>query len=126
MPIPVAFLVAPRVLAGFICFVPMAVFGTVVAFGTGAWVAYQGHGVGWDTFVNTRMTHIHDVTLGVGKALAYGVAVPTVAAFAGLRAEGGAPGVGRAATQAVVRASAVVLVLDLLLGAVGYAWRGFS
>ena len=120
---PIVYLVAPRVLAGVLCFVPMAVFGVAVAFGTGAWVASHAHGVGWDTYVNTRMTHIHDVAVGCTKALAYGVAVPTVAAFAGLRAHGGAPGVGRAATQAVIRASVAVLAIDLLVGALGYAWR---
>ena len=120
---PVAFLVAPRVLAGMIGFVPLAIFGVAMAFGMGAVVAYHGHGVGWDTYINLRMTHVHDVIVGVAKALAYGIAVPTVAALAGLRAQGGAPGVGRAATQAVIRASATVLVLDLLLGAMAFAWR---
>ena len=64
------------------------------------------------------------VVVGLAKTAAYGVAVPLVACQAGLAARGGAPGVGRATTRAVIGASTAVLFLDLVIGTLGYLIEG--
>jgi len=117
---PGRYLVAPRVVGGVIGALPVAVLGTAVAFVAGAVVARQGFRVGWDTYFGTQLVGLSDVVVGVAKALAYGVAVPLVASERGLSARGGAPGVGRVTTAAVIGASTAVLVLDLVISTLGY------
>jgi phospholipid/cholesterol/gamma-HCH transport system permease protein len=116
---PAGYLVAPRLIAGPIGMVPLAVLGGTVAFLTGGYVARVHFGVGWDTYFSTRLVAGADVIIGLAKSVCFGLAVPLFASQAGLKARGGAPAVGRAATEAVVAGSTVVLVLDLVIGAIG-------
>ena len=53
-----------------------------------------------------------DVRYGLVKAASFGLIVTLVGAIRGLRAGGGAEGVGRAATSAVVYSAVLILVLD--------------
>jgi phospholipid/cholesterol/gamma-HCH transport system permease protein len=48
------------------------------------------------------------------KALVFGAAVPLIAVHMGLRTSGGAEGVGRSTTQAVVFMTLTILVIDAL------------
>jgi phospholipid/cholesterol/gamma-HCH transport system permease protein len=117
---PASHLVLPRVLGGLIGMLPIVIFGTAIACLAGFVVAHQGFGVGWATYFRTYMVDTGDVVIGVAKSLAFGVAVPLVSAFSGLRAFGGAPGVGQATTWAVIASCLTVLGLDVLIGGVGY------
>lgn len=49
------------------------------------------------------------------KTAAYGLIIGTIACFQGMRTEGGAEGVGRAATNSVVIASLFVILADVVL-----------
>jgi phospholipid/cholesterol/gamma-HCH transport system permease protein len=111
---PFAFLCAPRVLAGAIMF-PIVVAAAMLA-GVGAgWVAsiallevsssefVKGVRLFFDAF---------DVRYGLVKAASFGVAVTLIGCRTGLRARGGAQGVGAAATSAVVYSAIAILVLD--------------
>jgi phospholipid/cholesterol/gamma-HCH transport system permease protein len=117
---PVPYLVLPRVLGGLIGMVAIVTLGTGVAFVAGGYAARWGFGVGWDTYFRLGTIGRGDPLVGVIKALSYGVAVPLVSAWAGLSATGGAAGVGRATTRAVIGSSIAILLLDLVIGAVGY------
>ena len=97
---------------------------TAVAFVAGGLAARGAFGIGWDTFFSLRLVELSDVLLGTTKTLAFGFAVPLVACHAGLSARGGAPGVGRATTYAVIGGSTAVLFLDLLIGTIGHAVLG--
>ncbi|HET6346845.1 MAG TPA: ABC transporter permease, partial [Myxococcota bacterium] len=119
------YLVAPRVWGGLMGSLPLTVFGTAVAYASGAFVGSTAFGMGLDAYFDTRLTLPGDVALGVLKAMAFGVTVPLVATCAGLRAQGGAPGVGRATTEAVIGASVALLALDLVIGLAGYV-LGFT
>lgn len=117
---PVPYLVVPRVGGGLVAMLPVVVLGVGVAFCAGAVVGRSMFGIGWDTYFNLRLVTGVDVTVGVAKSLAFGAAVPLIACHAGLCARGGAPGVGRATTAAVIGASIGVLFLDLVIGGLGY------
>jgi phospholipid/cholesterol/gamma-HCH transport system permease protein len=117
---PVAYLVAPRVLAGGIGMIPLVTLGSAIAFAAGAVVGNLRFGIGWDSFWRSTMVTHGDVLTGAVKALVFGVTVPLCACRAGLRARGGASGVGKATTRAVIGASVAVLFFDLLIGVVGY------
>jgi len=53
-----------------------------------------------------------DVRYGLVKSASFGAAVALIGCRAGLTAQGGAQGVGRSATRAVVISAVMILVLD--------------
>jgi phospholipid/cholesterol/gamma-HCH transport system permease protein len=53
-----------------------------------------------------------DVRYGLIKAASFGAAVTFIGCLTGMSAAGGAEGVGRAATRAVVYSATLILVLD--------------
>ena len=62
-----------------------------------------------------RALEWNDVTQGLLKPLVFAVVISLVGCFYGLRTTGGTQGVGRATTQAVVLATVLIFVLDLLI-----------
>jgi phospholipid/cholesterol/gamma-HCH transport system permease protein len=58
-----------------------------------------------------------DVAAGLTKCFAFALAISVLSTTAGLTAEGGAEGVGRAAARAVVSSAGAVFALDFLLTA---------
>ncbi len=109
---PVRSLVVPRLLAGFSASFALAIFGSIIGLAVGMLVAYHGFGVLPDTFISFRFVRMSDLYMGLTKCAAFGVVVPIVSATCGFEAEGGAEGVGRATTQAVVIGSFAVILLD--------------
>jgi phospholipid/cholesterol/gamma-HCH transport system permease protein len=58
---------------------------------------------------------VHDIFSGIGKSVFFALFISTIACYNGLRASGGADGVGRATTQTVVASSIAVLISDFFL-----------
>jgi phospholipid/cholesterol/gamma-HCH transport system permease protein len=56
-----------------------------------------------------------DVTQGLLKPLIFAVIISLVGCYCGLRTTGGTQGVGRSTTQAVVGATVLIFVVDLLI-----------
>lgn len=113
----IQYLVVPRVVASFFA-LPMltSLFEFVGNFGsyvTGVYflkidpVIYFAH---LSDFVEVR-----DVIQGLIKAAAFGLLLSVIATFKGYHAIGGAEGVGRATTQAVVNTIVLVLISDYFL-----------
>lgn len=111
---PIAFLVVPRVLAGIVFFPVVVAAATVVAVAFG-WIASLAL-LHLSTAEFTKGVRLFfqpfDVEYGLVKSMSFGAAVTLIGAARGLRAEGGAVGVGRAATSAVVQSAILILVLD--------------
>ena len=111
---PVPYLVVPRVLAGGLMFPIVVAASMIVGVGAG-WIASvlllhlstPEFMKGLRLFFNT-----FDAEYGLVKSASFGVAVTLVGCARGLRTEGGAVGVGRAATSAVVYSAVLILVLD--------------
>ena len=111
---PYAYLVVPRVLAGTVMFPAVVALAMVVGVGAG-WAAsillldlsshefVRGLRLFFQTF---------DVQYGLVKSASFGMAVTFIGSLHGMNARGGAQGVGRAATNAVVYSAVVILVLD--------------
>jgi phospholipid/cholesterol/gamma-HCH transport system permease protein len=111
---PLPYLVVPRVLAGGVMFPIVVAASMIVGVGAG-WIASvlllhlstPEFTKGVRLFFNT-----FDVEYGLVKSASFGVAVTLIGCARGLRTEGGAVGVGRAATSAVVYSAVFILVLD--------------
>jgi phospholipid/cholesterol/gamma-HCH transport system permease protein len=65
-----------------------------------------------------------DVRYGLVKAASFGAVVSLIGCMNGLRANGGAQGVGQAATRAVVQSAIVILVLDAFWAVVWLLGKG--
>ena len=113
---PVRTLVAPRIVAGVIvvpvlvaiCNLAGVVSGMVAAQATvhlGIPAFRYGAGLYW---------HNWDMLYSELKAVAFGFVIPLVASHMGLSTRGGAEGVGKATTSAVVLMTLTVLVIDAL------------
>jgi phospholipid/cholesterol/gamma-HCH transport system permease protein len=111
---PLAYLVVPRVIAGTTMF-PVVVAAAMI----------MGIACGWAAsalLLNLSSAEyvkglrlffqMFDVRYGLVKSASFGLAITLIGARRGLRAEGGAVGVGSAATSAVVYSAVLILVLD--------------
>ena len=111
---PLSYLVVPRAVASAAMF-PVIVAASVVVGIASAWLSSvallhlstsefaKGLRLFFDTF---------DVEYGIVKSASFGLTVALIGCRRGLRAAGGAVGVGRAATSAVVYSAVLILVLD--------------
>ena len=111
---PYAYLVVPRVLAGIVMF-PLVVASAMIVGVASGWLAsVLLLDLSSSEFVKgLRLFFLtFDVQYGVVKAASFGGAVTLIGCMRGLRAEGGAQGVGRAATRAVVHSAVMILILD--------------
>lgn len=111
---PVAYLVLPRVLAGIIMFPIVTALAIVVGIGSGWITALQLLDMSTPEFVRglTLFFEPFDVTFAYIKAMSFGFVVTSIGCLFGFHTRGGAEGVGRSTTQAVVASSMVILVLD--------------
>ncbi|MDH3289760.1 MAG: ABC transporter permease [Gemmatimonadota bacterium] len=111
---PNAYLVVPRALAA------TAMFPVVVALATGLGIV-----AGWFTAINLldlsspdfvkglRLFYqFKDVWFGLLKAMSFGFVIAMIGCYKGLNTRGGAEGVGRETTAAVVMGAEMILVLD--------------
>jgi len=110
-------LVTPRLLASLITVPMLTVFADIVG-------VYGGYYMAWLRVHMSPYTYWHSVqtTLifsdfykGLEKAAVFGVLVALVAGYEGFRAEGGADGVGRVTTQAVVTGIILIFVFNFAL-----------
>ncbi len=114
---PVKKLVVPRVLATLVMLPVLTVISDAVGLLGGLLIAVTQLGLTADYFFSSLVqnTRLGDLMSGLGKALFFGYLIAIIACAKGLGASGGADGVGRATTSAVVAASIGVLVSDFFL-----------
>jgi phospholipid/cholesterol/gamma-HCH transport system permease protein len=111
---PVSFLVVPRVWASMVMF-PIVVGSAMLVGVVSGWLASLTL-LDMTTpqfLMGVRLFFTEfDVRYGLVKAASFGAAVALIGCRAGLTAAGGAQGVGRSATRAVVTGAVMILVLD--------------
>ena len=114
---PYRILIAPRVIAGVVSVVALSQATFLVAVGFEALAALALLGIPARVFFGSfaDMLHVGDVVAGLTKSLAFGLAIALVSTTAGLRVEGGARGVGRAAASGVLVSCASIFGLDFML-----------
>jgi phospholipid/cholesterol/gamma-HCH transport system permease protein len=117
---PVAYLIVPRVLAGALMFPVVVILanavGILAGWGTSLWLldmSSQEFQKGLRIFFQPW-----DVWFSMIKSVSFGITVTGVGCSFGFHTRGGAEGVGRAATQAVVIATMIILALDAFWAAV--------
>lgn len=114
---PFRILVAPRVVGSAVAITCLGSVTFLVAVCFEAVSSYFSLGLPLRVFFDSYqdMLRVGDLVGGLAKTLAFGVAIALVSTVAGLRAKGGAVGVGQAAASAVVLSCAAIFSLDLIL-----------
>lgn len=113
---PVRYLVVPRLVAAALALPALTMFSNIVG-SIGGYLIATGSGIHGATYLSSlqRMVWTYDLLAGLVKALVFGIIIAAVGCFRGLHAEGGADGVGRATTGAVVAAIVLILVSNYFL-----------
>jgi len=117
---PVRYLVAPRVIAATLMLPILTIYSDAIAIFGGFIVAVTSIGMTSATYVQGLQDffYLKDLASGILKAVFFGAIIGTMGCYNGFQTEGGAEGVGRATTGAVVTSCVLVLVLDYILATV--------
>ena len=114
---PFRYLVAPRLLAG-VATLPLLVVVADILGVAGGWLVATGSlDFNGALYIRSTLDFLQpwDVLSGLIKAAVFGFLVALMGCWHGYNAEGGARGVGRATTNAVVSAAVLVFAANVLL-----------
>ncbi|MCM8768795.1 MAG: ABC transporter permease [Candidatus Omnitrophica bacterium] len=119
---PIHFLVTPRLIAGLIALPLLFLIVFFLAIGGGFLVGVYLVGIGQSMYFSQsfRFVTFKDLTVGLLKIITFTIIIIQVACLEGFRATGGAEGVGRASTAAVVFSFFLIILANLVLTAVFY------
>ncbi len=115
---PVQYLMVPRVTASILMMPLLVVLGDAVGIYGGYLVAVQLLGANPVAYLDNSFQFLHvgdDIVSGIIKAGVFGLIFSLIACVRGYYTAGGAEGVGRSTTRAVVSGSLSVLVVDFFL-----------
>jgi len=114
---PIPYIVAPRIIAGFIMVPVLFVFGCIAAIISAQILGTTALGVPAYTFYNSMrlLFRVQDVIIGVMKSFTFGGLISLSGCYFGYYASGGAVGVGEAVRKAVVAASILILIFNLII-----------
>jgi phospholipid/cholesterol/gamma-HCH transport system permease protein len=114
---PIQKLVTPRLLATGVMLPLLTIIADFVGM-IGGWIIAQFYlGLSSRQYWTSvwRALEWNDVTQGLLKPLIFAVVISLIGCYYGLRTTGGTQGVGRSTTQAVVAATVLIFILDLLI-----------
>ncbi len=116
---PMKYLVVPRFIASTLMMFFLTVLGMIIGVSGGYFVGVKVLGTNPVTYVNQSInnTEVTDIWYGLTKALVFGAVVGLIGCYKGFNTQGGAEGVGKATTGAVVVSCMLILILDYLLSA---------
>ena len=114
---PIEQLVVPRVVAGMLVLPPLVALADAVGIGAGWAGAMLTLPMTTSEFVFGVREYFHDFALWFGliKAVVFGASITFIGCYMGLRASGGAEGVGRTTTKAVVAGTVAIMFWDAVL-----------
>jgi len=120
---PVRFLVVPRLLALMIMLPLLTIFADVIGVYGGQWIAHAQAHIGTQDFMaSARQTvGFEDVVKGLFKALVFAIVIVMIGSYQGLTTKGGAAGVGKSATSAVVTCIILIFILNFIMSYFLYA-----
>ena len=114
---PMKYLVAPRILASLLMLPLLVLVGDVIGIFGGYVVGVFKLGFEPASYLQQTWQFIEttDVVSGLVKAAMFGFLVALMGCFHGYRSQGGAQGVGKAATDAVVSSAILILVFNYVI-----------
>ena len=115
---PIEHLVVPRVFAGIFVLPILTVIAEFVGVLGGWFLSVMSLNISSVVFWRGVRLNYYPITLygGLIKSMTFGLTLTVMGCYYGLRAEGGAEGVGEATTKAVISSTILVLFLDYFVG----------
>ena len=117
---PVKHLIVPRIIAGVVMLPALTIVSDFMGILGGYFVGVKILNINEGAFVKniTKMVDLGDIYNGLIKAAFFGLILSLVGCYKGFNTTGGAEGVGKATTEAVVLASVSILISDYFLTAI--------
>ncbi len=117
---PVKHLIVPRIIAGVVMLPVLTIVSDFVGILGGYFVGVIILDINAGAFIKNITTYVDldDIYNGLIKAAFFGLILSLVGCYKGFNTTGGAEGVGRATTEAVVLASISILISDYFLTAI--------
>jgi phospholipid/cholesterol/gamma-HCH transport system permease protein len=119
---PIDYLVTPRLLAGVIAVPLLTAMFTLVGLFVAQTFSSAVLGLEASQFASAAIDAVawSDASAGIYKSIVFAVCIVWVATYRGFFASGGARGVGRATTTAVVETSVIILAVDYVMTALWF------
>ena len=114
---PISYLVVPRVIAGIIMLPLLILFADIIGIMGGWFIGVQSLGFNGSVYMQNTINflEISDITSGLIKASVFGLLITLMGCYQGFNSKGGAQGVGRATTNAVVSSSVLILASNYIM-----------
>ena len=119
---PINYLVIPRFWALLVSLVILTIYADFIGIVGGYIIGITKLNMPHHMYVKMTFDPItqSDVRNGLYKSFVFGIVICTIACFEGMRAKGGAEGVGKATTSSVVRSFVLIIACDCLLTVLMY------
>lgn len=116
---PIKYLIVPRFLSGLIMLPALTIVADIIGILGGYAVTVGLYGTSSTVYWNRTWNYLEvsDITNGLIKACFFGASIALISCYKGFVASGGAEGVGKATTGAVVLSFMTILVSDYFLSA---------
>jgi phospholipid/cholesterol/gamma-HCH transport system permease protein len=117
---PVKHLIVPRMIAGVIMLPVLTIVSDFMGIMGGYFVGVVILNINSGIFVKNiyKYVELNDIYNGLVKAAFFGLILSLIGCYKGFNTKGGAEGVGKATTEAVVLASIMILISDYFLTAI--------
>ncbi len=114
---PIRYLVMPRILASTIMLPVLTIFSNFIAIIGALLVSVIFVDLSYETFLSgiRDSFELMDLFAGLTKATVFGMIIGLVGCHEGFNSQGGARGVGRSTTEAVVISAVMILVSDYII-----------
>lgn len=114
---PFKYLIAPRIWAAFLMLPVLVFIGDIIGIYGGYVVSVYKLGFNPTTYIRNTWEYLGymDIVSGMVKASVFGVIIALLSCYNGFYSRGGAGGVGRATTNAVVTSSILILIFNYML-----------
>jgi len=123
---PVRMLVVPRLVALIVMLPVLTVFADIISVLGGMLVAQIYAHISYDSFLASVRTTVpfSDLVRGLSKSLVFAVIIVAIGSYQGLNTRGGAAGVGKATTGAVVTSIILIFIFNFALSYVLFQQNG--
>jgi phospholipid/cholesterol/gamma-HCH transport system permease protein len=120
---PIHYLIVPRFLSSLIMLPLLTMLADALGIFGGFFVATQIFHLNPTVYIRASFDFLEwqDVYSGLIKAAIFGVIIAVIGCYNGFYTKGGAEGVGKSTTSAVVRSMMIILIMDYFLGALFFS-----
>lgn len=114
---PLQYIIFPKIIAGILAMPILVVIGDSLGIFGGLIISITQLDIGYGAYLHNGYAALtwNGIMVGVTKSLVFGFILTLMGVYCGFYANGGAEGVGRATTNAVVSASILILIANFVI-----------